>query len=893
MPATVFISYSHQDARWKDRLVEQLGPIEQEDLLQVWHDGLIRPGTDWLPEIEAAMAEARVAVLLVTASFLKSEFIRKREFAELLRRRQADGLWVIPVFVRPCNWQVSPLGSIQGRPAGGKALSRLSRAIADEELARIAAEILDLVRGKAAPEEAAMRRPEAGPVTFASLHQLPSPPGDFTGRVRELEALRRLAAAAGDAVILGVFGMGGVGKTALALKFAEDMARHYPDGQIYLDLQGMTMPLQGITMPLSVPQARVQVVRSFLPEARMREKDAESAAAYQSVLHGKRALIFLDNAADPQQVEPLRPPRGCALIVTSRHHFVLPGMATANLDELPPEEARALLLRISPRIGAIAEELARLCGGLPLALRLAASTLALRHDLSPGAYVRRLAQGVVRLGEVDAALAASCSWLAKDLRRLWSLLAVFPATFDAVAATAVWELEEIAGDSALGQLMTSSLIDWEEAVARYRLHDLARLYADRQLADEEKAAARRRHATHFLAVLDRADALCRLWGEQVLRGLGLLEAEWTNIEAGQAWARAHPEATAGAATLLEAYSNAGAYCLVLRLSPSERLLWHEPALAAARSRLDRTAEARHLGRVAIARADLGQRRQAIELHEQCLKIARETGDLDIEGDSLTNLGVTYAALGENRRAIEFYERRLAMATEASDRRGEGDAVNYLGLAYAALGEDRHAIELYERRLAIAGEIGDHRDRSVTLNNIGLAYAALGETGRAIELYERSLALAREIGDRRGEAGALKNMGLVYAALGAYGRAIELYEQHLAVAREYSDRFAEGSSLGNLGLAYTEMGETGRARECFEEQLAIARKTEDRWSEGRASWNLGLVFEKQGDLVRAMNLMQVMVELERDAGLADAEQDAAQVEEIRARVLAEGSPPPGP
>jgi tetratricopeptide (TPR) repeat protein len=562
-----------------------------------------------------------------------------------------------------------------------------------------------------------------------------------------------------------------------------------------------------------------------------------------------------------------------------------------DLDELRPEDAQALLQSISSRIGSDAEELARVCGGLPLALRVAGRTLAERQDLVPAVYASRLAEGE-GLGAVDGAFAASCGLLAPYLRRLWCLLSVFPSTFDGVAAAAVWELEESVSKDALGKLLTSSLIDWVAAVARYRLHDLARAYADRQLGGGEREAAGRRHAVYYLTVLGRADLLCRQMGEGALHGLRLLDAEWSNIEAGQAWAAAHPEANAGATGLCDAYSTAGAYGLALRQLPRQRVRWYEAALAAARWRKDRVAEAWYLGNLGIAYGDLGERRHAIELHEQCLAIARETGDLNTVGSALMNLGLTYADLEENRRAIEFYEQRLVLAREAGDHRAEGDTVNNMGLAYAALGENGRAIELYENRLAMARETGDQRGMIATLNNMGLAYAAVGENDRAIKLYEESLAKARETGDRGGESDALNNMGVAYAARGEYRQAVERYEKRLAIAREYSDWLGESSTLGNLGLAYTELGETGRAIECYGEQLAIARKTEDRWSEGWASWNLGLIFEGQGDLVRAVKLMQVLVDLERETGHADAEGDAAQVEEVRARLVAEGRHPTG-
>jgi hypothetical protein len=145
MPPTAFVSYSHKDARWKDRLAVQLAVLEREGLLLTWHDGLIQAGADWLPEIEAAIASARVAVLIISADFLNSDFIRRKEIPALIERRLRDGLRVIPLIADACPWKrVSWLAAIQARPLNGKTLAELGRAKAQRVLAGLAEEILSM-----------------------------------------------------------------------------------------------------------------------------------------------------------------------------------------------------------------------------------------------------------------------------------------------------------------------------------------------------------------------------------------------------------------------------------------------------------------------------------------------------------------------------------------------------------------------------------------------------------------------------------------------------------------------------------------------------------------------------------------------------------------------------
>ena len=714
--------------------------------------------------------------------------------------------------------------------------------------------------------------------TFYPLHQLPSPPADFTGREAELEALRSaLTNGSATATLFGLRGMGGVGKTVLALKLAAEMTARYPDAQIYLDLKGVD------PHPLTASQAMAHVARSFAPEARLPESEAELAALYRSVLFGKRVLLLMDNAAGREQVAPLIPPAGSLLLITSRALFTLPGMAAKNLDEMSAEEARDLLLRIEPRIAADADEIAGLCGRLPLALRLAGSALSERVSLTPPEYVRRLKAGKERFGDVDASLNLSYELLDEKRRRLWRLLAVFPGTFDASAAAAVWELDLEAAQDGLEELTRISLVEWKDKEERYRLHDLSRYFADSCLEAAERGAGQKKLAEYFLEVLKGVDHLFRKGGAFIQPAFTIFDIEWGNIRAGHSWAAKYFQEDYAASRICADYPNAGPYILSLRQHAQEQIEWRELGLAAARQLRDKATEGTHLGNLGNAYAALGQMSHAINLYEQQLVIVREIGYRLDEAGALGNLGLAHAALGEIRLAIEFYKQQLAITQEIGDQRGQGNALGNLGLAYAALGEPHRAIKLYEQQLAIAQEIGDLQGQSNALGNMGLAYIDLGETQRAIGFYNEALTIDRHMGNRSGESTTLGNLGIAHDALGETQCAIELYEQSLIIHREIGDRAGEGTVLGSLGIAYMAIGDSRRAIELYQQFLIIAREIGDRRGEGNASWNLGLAYAQEGDLVRAADLMQNLVDYLREIGHSDAEKHAAGVEALRARL----------
>jgi tetratricopeptide (TPR) repeat protein len=628
---------------------------------------------------------------------------------------------------------------------------------------------------------------QATPAALA-LHQLPPPPRDFTGREAELKELMAAVETAG-VTISGLQGLGGVGKTALALALAEMLKPRYPDGQFYLDLKGVANEAgrkDGKAEPLTPSAAMAHVVRSYHPTAKLPESEAELSGLYRSVLDGQRALLVMDNARDRQQVEPLIPPSSCLLLVTSRQHFTLPGLYTKNLETLAPAEAEALLLKIAPRINGHAGPLAKLCEYLPMALRLAASAVAERIDLAPADYIKRLSGAQKRLELVDASLCLSYELLAPEMQKRFSALAVFPSTFDATAVAAVWAVDLDAAHDALSQLVAYSMLQWDGSMARYRLHDLVRLFADARLGPVERDAAQKRHAEHFETVLREADELYRAGKGGVAQGLKLFDLEVENIKAGQAWASEHAEKDPAATRLCSGYPEAGAWLLLRRQHPRELILWREAGLAAARRLKDRGAEGRHLG----------------------------------------TLGIAYRNLGETRRAIEYYEQELSIAQEIGDRGGEGSALRGLGQSYADLGETGRAIDFHEQALKIDREIGDRLRESADLGNLGSAYYYLGETRRAIEYYEQYLAIAREAGDRYGEGNALWGFGVAYAALGETRRAVGYHEQHLAIAREMGDRSGQGNALWCMGLALDKLGDRARAIAHAEAALKIYEQMED-------------------------------------------------------------------
>ncbi|MCK9441680.1 MAG: tetratricopeptide repeat protein [Methanothrix sp.] len=688
--------------------------------------------------------------------------------------------------------------------------------------------------------------------------RLQPPPMDFTGREEELGRL--LSHFDRGATITGLRGTGGIGKTALALQLADKLKSRFADGQIFLKLEGMS------PNPVKPADAMAQVIRAFRgSDERLPEDENELQRLYSSVLEGKSILLLLDNAADDKQVLPLMPPMSCAILVTSRKKFTLPGMPeTFALDTLKHSEAQDLLLKICPRIGSHAEELAKLCGYLPLALRAAASLLAVKSDLNPSDYLEELRSENTRLEkigkegidiDVEASLNLSYMRLPAEAASVFRQLSVFPSDFDAQAEEIVCQDE---GHRNLSELVTWSLVEFLES-RRYRLHDLARVFSDSRLKADAREPVQLRHAMYYQEVLWKATELFLHGGKDISRSLEQFDANWMNIRAGQKWAKVNMAISLEIAEICSNFARNNVI-LRLRMHPRENIEWLEAALVAACQTSNKNAEGAHLADLGLAHFDLGDSRKAIEYYERSWAIFRELRDYSNEGNVLDRLGLSHAALGDARKAIEFYAQALSIFREIENKRGKADTLGNLGNAYANLGDIKKAIIYYEEQQVITHQIEDRPGESIVLGNLGVAHAELGDTICAIKYFEQGLFIAHEIGNRHGEGVALTNLGLAHARQEDLKKAIELHLKALAIFSKIEDRPGEVNALGNLGLAYFHLGETRKAIEHYEQALIISCDIGDRRGEGILLFNMSLSLEKLGQRAKAIDLAKSALEI---------------------------------
>lgn len=482
---------------------------------------------------------------------------------------------------------------------------------------------------------------------------------DFIGRGEELDNLRE-SYQNGKRVFL-LHGVGGVGKTALALEFAAEIKGDYA-AHILVDMQGLNRPT------LAAEAAMYQVVKQFEPKIPATLSPNDLHNLYAQFLTQHPTLLVLDNADNAPQIEPLNVLENSCLLVTSRRRFDLAAGEIYEVEKMSEPDANNLLISIAgaERLGEKVAELAERCGRLPLALRAAASALKKNRLIAIESYITKLQDRKERLRlqdptrqnlTVEAAFDLSYELLGADLQLRWRQLAVFPADFGEDGAAAVWSMDMDNVLETLNELDGYSLLVVDEETGRFALHDLARDYTTEKLAAAELAVIQRLHAKHYAEGL-RFVQIERKYDYQ--NALDLLDLEWNNITAGQKWSADLAETDNEAAHTCLAYSGYVPDFVAMRLHPREFIEWQTAALTAAQKLENKHAQGNHLGNLGLAYFDLGEYRKAIEYHEQALEISRLIGDRRGEGTDLSNLGNAYQSLGETEKACGLWREALAI-----------------------------------------------------------------------------------------------------------------------------------------------------------------------------------------------------------------------------------------
>jgi tetratricopeptide (TPR) repeat protein/transcriptional regulator with XRE-family HTH domain len=644
--------------------------------------------------------------------------------------------------------------------------------------------------------------------------QLPAAVADFTGRGFEIGQLDAMLAnrTQGGMLIALIEGLGGIGKTALALHWAHKLRARFPDGALFTDLRGYHPT--GVSAHPSDVLAGFLLALGVAPEAIPPDVGARSAL-FRSVMDGKRMLLLLDDASDAEQVEPLLPgSAGCLVLVTSRARLsglvVRHGARRLCLSGLPDREALALIggivgeLRVTAEPRAAAELVAR-CANLPLALRIVADRAAGRPGRPLADLVGELRSESDRLdalsmsGDEATAVRGVFSWsyraLPDDAARTFRLLSLYPGLEPSVPATAAILGTTLSATRRLLDSLAAVHLVEESGREGYRLHELVRLYAAERAHDEDSDTetndAVRRLITWYVHTAESADRV--LLPQRRRQPLDpapeVTPLEFPDHATAMAWCEAerptivrltHDAAQRGMHDLAWRLPTTLWGFLSLRNHWADLINTHQVALASSRALGDRRGQAIVLNNLGVAKANVGRPDHAHTLLCQALALRKEVGDTWGLAAVSNNLGSLHRSRGEFNTAVAHHDRAIMLFRQSGDKCGEGQALNALGSACLSLGRLSDAISYYQRALGVLSEVGDLLGQAETLDSLGSAYQVLSDYDAAVDCHLRAVLMFRELGDRSGEAGGLDNLGLALAGDGAGALARDSWQHALAL-----------------------------------------------------------------------------------------------------------------
>src|SRR5216683_2746621 len=749
--------------------------------------------------------------------------------------------------------------------------------------------------------------PAAGGPAPVAPRELPGTVRQFTGRDTELTALTGLLEEAGEkasgtVVISAIGGTAGVGKTALAVHWAHQVAERFPDGQLYVNLRGYD-PGQ----PMPAADALARFLRTLgVPGQEIPAEEDESAARYRSLLAGRRMLVVLDNAGSAEQVRPLLPGSpACMTVVTSRDSLAglvaRDGATRLDLDLLPLADAVSLLRAlIGERADAdpvAAEALAARCCRLPLALRIAAELAAARPAAPLARLVGELADQQRRLDLLDAdgdartAVRAVFSWscrhLDPDAASAFRLACLHPGPDlgrYAIAALTGATLEQ--AERMLGVLAQAHLIQ-PAGPGRHGMHDLLRTYARELTGTQDtynvRYAALTRLFDHYLhAAAAAMDALFP--AERHLRpripaspvqvppvtdpgaARAWLDGERATLVAVAAYASEHcwPGHATRIAAVLSRYLDTGGHF-------PEAISIHTHACRAARENGDHAAEANALNSLGLVDWWQGRYQDAADRYQQALVLFRKAGDRAGQARALNSLGVGRWWVGRLQDAVDCYEQALALFREVGDRAGQARALSNIALIDLHQGRYQEADDYLRQTLVLHRGAGDLTGEGRSLNNLGLVELRQGRYQQARGHIEQALALCRETGDRGAEAHVLATLGDVDLRQDRHEDAAAHFRQALVLCREIGDGSGESVALNGLGEVLLATGKTGEAREQHASALSVAAETGEKYEQARAHNGLARSYHATGEPGQARRHWQEALTIYTSLGAPEADQ----------------------
>ncbi len=781
----VFYSYSHKDEELRDQLENHLTMLRRDGIIKGWHDRRISAGQEWDGKIDEHLNSAGIILLLVSADFLASNYCYDIEVKRAMERHDSGDACVIPIILRPCDWQKASFGKVQALPKDAKPITLWPNR--DEAF-------LDVAKGirNAVEERSSQNRTETSASTEAEVSKsaprlnIPRPP--FIGFVarrdehgRDLVERLKEELASQEKPHITLSGPGGVGKTTLAAEAARGLEAEFEGRIVWSRAEGRA----DFTLSTLLDDIVTQLGR---PDLRTLAIDAKAAQVYE-LISNPPALVVLDNyetISDEAKklIEEWLADAQCSALITSRQRI----NTTRNIKvaAMSREEAQEFLEKVIGQTQdsqifstEIRQRIYETAEANPFVMQWVVGQIDYGAQ-EPDTVLEELKQG-----EGDAAQRVfdrsyNLPQLGDDGRAALLALSLFSPSASREALATVAGFDDSARvNEAIKNLRALWLIKGTDENSRFTIEGLTRSLALARLSKDDRADEfRQRFVVHFLAY---AQAHAQKTGED----FAAMEAERENLLAAMdvAFQRQDWISVMIIRAALEEF-------LDLRGHWDKAIQYGEQAVQAAHHVGNEQALAYFTNNLAVIHHQRGNLEEAQRLYDKSLEIRKKLGEQISIAPTLHNLAIIAQAQGEINEARRLYNESLEIAKKLGHQRGIAQTLHQLGKLARGQGEIDEARRLYNESLEINRKLGDQSGIAVTLHALAILVKSQGELKEARRLYEESLAITEELGDKSNLALIFYNLGFLEEEEGNKVEAARLWREALSIFERLGSPKAE-------------------------------------------------------------------------------------------------------
>lgn len=886
----VFYSYAHEDEKLRDELKKHLSNLKRQGVITDWYDRDISAGREWDDEIKQHLNSAKVILLLISPDFMDSDYINDVEVERTMERHESGDARVIPVILRPVDWEGAPFSKLQALPTD--ALPVTSWENRDEAFLSVAKAIRkalgDPAKGSKTAVSARANIPRPPVVGFVARRD--SEDRDIVERLKE-----ELAPQKNQLVALS--GPGGVGKTTLAVEATRALGESFGHHIVWTSALGREFAFSTLLDEVATQLGRADL-RPLAPEAK-----AEQVAA---VIASAPSLIILDNFETMKLAEQtlcvafLLNRAMCPALITTRQRIA--SARNITIPVMSPEEADDFIKRLIEQAGdsSAFEQLDRkrimeASDRNPLVMQWIMGQIDLAQDANT--ILDDLAQGIGDAAQRVFDRSFGLEQLGDDGRAILLALSLFApdASRPALAEVAGFGGDLRRANEAVRRLASLYLVKTASGGQRLTVAGLTRELARARLSKDESAMefcgrfvgyfveyakahaqptpedyeALEEEKNNLLGAMDVAFQLKDwnpvksigavlpvgmlnvhgYWDEAIHRGQQALEA------AGNSNHEYHVGAFAN--NLGALFAQRGDYSVAKE--------YYEKAAEIAR-RLDAkqglAATLDQLGRLA---QDQGEVDEARRFYNESLQICEQLKSQSGIAHTLSGLGRLAQDQGELEDARRLYDKSLEIKKELGDQRGIANTLHQLAILAQDKGELEEARLLYSQSLEINEKFTDQNGIGATLHQLAMLAQVKGEIEQARRLYRQSLEIQKKLGDQRGVSRVFHQLAIMAQEQGQLEEARRLYDQSLEIAMKLGDQSGIAKTLGQLAILAHQAGELEEARQLYNQSLEIAKKLGDQSVIAITLHQLAMLAQDQGNLEEARLLYNHSLEITKKLG----------------------------